>query len=154
MSILIKEHFNRWYSLKMYYLSITIVDLPISVNWFMAVLILHFILIDIFISDSLLCPLYSNYILDDRATIRMAKNRNVYSYIPFGCFCCTEFWTDDWCHFWCCGMLLFILYYSRHATIPLFLEWHFCGSSSFSTYDDVCWFWCYTQRPSSSSLLG
>lgn len=31
MSILIKEHFNRWYSLGSYYMSITIVDLPISV---------------------------------------------------------------------------------------------------------------------------
>nr|CAH7717704.1 unnamed protein product [Callosobruchus chinensis] len=30
MSILIKEHFNRWYSLKMYYLSVTLVDLPLS----------------------------------------------------------------------------------------------------------------------------
>ncbi|KRT86046.1 ABC transporter ATP-binding protein [Oryctes borbonicus] len=32
MSILIKEQFNRWYSLKMYYLSVTIVDIPISVR--------------------------------------------------------------------------------------------------------------------------
>ncbi|XP_059049583.1 ATP-binding cassette subfamily G member 4 [Achroia grisella] len=31
MSILSKEHFNRWYSLGSYYVSITIVDLPISV---------------------------------------------------------------------------------------------------------------------------
>ncbi|XP_028133293.2 ATP-binding cassette sub-family G member 4 [Diabrotica virgifera virgifera] len=31
MSILIKEHFNRWYSLKMYYTSVTIVDIPVSV---------------------------------------------------------------------------------------------------------------------------
>lgn len=31
MSILIKEHFNRWYSLKMYYLSVTLIDIPISV---------------------------------------------------------------------------------------------------------------------------
>ncbi|CAH1985287.1 unnamed protein product [Acanthoscelides obtectus] len=30
LSILIKEHFNRWYSLKMYYLSVTLVDLPLS----------------------------------------------------------------------------------------------------------------------------
>lgn len=31
MSILIKEHFNRWYSLKMYYAQVTIVDLPIAI---------------------------------------------------------------------------------------------------------------------------
>lgn len=31
MSILIKEHFNRWYSLRVYYTSVTIVDIPISV---------------------------------------------------------------------------------------------------------------------------
>ncbi|XP_066245531.1 ATP-binding cassette sub-family G member 4 [Euwallacea similis] len=30
MSILIKEHFNRWYSLKMYYTSVTIIDIPLS----------------------------------------------------------------------------------------------------------------------------
>ncbi|CAG2066211.1 unnamed protein product, partial [Timema podura] len=30
MTILKKEHFNRWYSLKSFYLSITIVDIPIS----------------------------------------------------------------------------------------------------------------------------
>ncbi|VVC95609.1 unnamed protein product [Leptidea sinapis] len=31
MSVLLKEHFNRWYSLGSYYISITIVDLPISI---------------------------------------------------------------------------------------------------------------------------
>lgn len=31
MSILLKEHFNRWYSLKAYYISITLMDLPISI---------------------------------------------------------------------------------------------------------------------------
>ncbi|KAJ8930259.1 hypothetical protein NQ314_016952 [Rhamnusium bicolor] len=31
ISILIKEHFNRWYSLKMYYVSVTLVDIPLSV---------------------------------------------------------------------------------------------------------------------------
>lgn len=32
MGILLKEHFNRWYSLKSYYISVTLLDLPISVN--------------------------------------------------------------------------------------------------------------------------
>lgn len=31
MSILLKEHFNRWYSLKMYYTSVTLLSIPISV---------------------------------------------------------------------------------------------------------------------------
>ncbi|XP_059222107.1 ATP-binding cassette sub-family G member 4 [Stomoxys calcitrans] len=31
MSILLKEHFNRWYSLKAYYTSITLLDLPLSI---------------------------------------------------------------------------------------------------------------------------
>ncbi|XP_061379873.1 ATP-binding cassette sub-family G member 4 [Danaus plexippus] len=31
MSILLKEHFNRWYSLGSYYISINVVDLPISI---------------------------------------------------------------------------------------------------------------------------
>uniref|UniRef100_A0A336M1M3 CSON010477 protein n=1 Tax=Culicoides sonorensis TaxID=179676 RepID=A0A336M1M3_CULSO len=31
MSIIIKEHFNRWYSLKMYYTAVTLIDLPISI---------------------------------------------------------------------------------------------------------------------------
>ncbi|KAF5280006.1 hypothetical protein FQA39_LY05387 [Lamprigera yunnana] len=31
MSVLTKEHFNRWYSLKMYYTSLCLVDIPISV---------------------------------------------------------------------------------------------------------------------------
>ncbi|XP_049867817.1 ATP-binding cassette sub-family G member 1 [Pectinophora gossypiella] len=31
MSVLSKEHFNRWYSLGSYYISITIVDLPVSI---------------------------------------------------------------------------------------------------------------------------
>ncbi|XP_012228224.1 ATP-binding cassette sub-family G member 4 [Linepithema humile] len=31
MSILLKEHFNRWYSLKAFYTAITLIDLPISI---------------------------------------------------------------------------------------------------------------------------
>ncbi|KAL3266491.1 hypothetical protein HHI36_010661 [Cryptolaemus montrouzieri] len=31
MSILIKEHFNRWYSLKMYFMSVILIDIPLSV---------------------------------------------------------------------------------------------------------------------------
>ena len=31
MSILLKEHFNRWYSLKAFYTAITVIELPISV---------------------------------------------------------------------------------------------------------------------------
>ncbi|XP_032665790.1 ATP-binding cassette sub-family G member 4 [Odontomachus brunneus] len=31
MSILIKEHFNRWYSLKAFYTALTLIDLPISI---------------------------------------------------------------------------------------------------------------------------
>ncbi|CAK9803155.1 ATP-binding cassette subfamily G member 4 [Anthophora plagiata] len=31
MSILLKEHFNRWYSLKAFYTALTLVDLPISI---------------------------------------------------------------------------------------------------------------------------
>lgn len=31
LDILIKEHFNRWYSLKAYYLGMTIIDLPVTI---------------------------------------------------------------------------------------------------------------------------
>ena len=31
MSILQKEHFNRWYSLKAFYISVNVVDIPVSV---------------------------------------------------------------------------------------------------------------------------
>lgn len=31
MAILLKEHFNRWYSLKAYYMSVTLLDIPVSV---------------------------------------------------------------------------------------------------------------------------
>lgn len=32
MSILIKEHFNRWYSLKAYYVSVNLLDIPVAVS--------------------------------------------------------------------------------------------------------------------------
>lgn len=32
MNILLKEHFNKWYSLKAFYTAITIVDLPVSIT--------------------------------------------------------------------------------------------------------------------------
>jgi len=31
-SVMRKEYFNRWYSLSSYYISITLVDLPVQVN--------------------------------------------------------------------------------------------------------------------------
>lgn len=31
MSILQKEHFNRWYSLKAFYISVNIIDIPVSI---------------------------------------------------------------------------------------------------------------------------
>lgn len=31
INILIKEHFNRWYSLKAYYVALTIIDVPVTV---------------------------------------------------------------------------------------------------------------------------
>jgi len=31
MNILIKEHFNRWYSMKMYFLSVQLIDIPLSI---------------------------------------------------------------------------------------------------------------------------
>lgn len=31
MGVILKEHFNRWYTLKCYYLSVTIIDLPLSI---------------------------------------------------------------------------------------------------------------------------
>ncbi|XP_018331815.1 ATP-binding cassette sub-family G member 4 [Agrilus planipennis] len=43
MSILIKEHFNRWYSLKMYYTAVTLVDIPVSVvSCFIFTVIVYF----------------------------------------------------------------------------------------------------------------
>lgn len=33
MPVLLKENFNRWYSLKSYYLAITLSDLPFQVRW-------------------------------------------------------------------------------------------------------------------------
>lgn len=32
MSVVLKEHFNRWYTLKSYYLSVIIIDIPLSVS--------------------------------------------------------------------------------------------------------------------------
>jgi len=32
LSVMRKEYFNRWYSLSTYYISVTLVDLPVQVN--------------------------------------------------------------------------------------------------------------------------
>ncbi|KAF7988675.1 hypothetical protein HCN44_001248 [Aphidius gifuensis] len=43
MSILTKEHFNRWYSLKMFYTSVTLIDIPVSiVSCFLFTIIIYF----------------------------------------------------------------------------------------------------------------
>lgn len=43
MNILKKEHFNRWYSLKMFYTSVTLIDIPVSfVCCFVFTIIIYF----------------------------------------------------------------------------------------------------------------
>lgn len=33
VNVLLKEHFNRWYSLKMYYFANILLDIPVSVSY-------------------------------------------------------------------------------------------------------------------------
>jgi hypothetical protein len=66
MSILIKEHFNRWYSLKMYYASVTLIDIPVSVR-----LTSHYLKpVLIYLVGCLLCTLLDHNLWDDGTTLR------------------------------------------------------------------------------------
>jgi hypothetical protein len=66
MSILIKEHFNRWYSLKMYYASVTLIDIPVSVR-----LTSHYLKpVLIYLVGCLLCTLLDHNLWYDGTTLR------------------------------------------------------------------------------------
>lgn len=74
MSILIKEHFNRWYSLKMYYTAVTLIDIPVSVSLgLVAKTFINFFQI----SDSVLFHIHSNNLLDDGSTDGIGPNYHV-----------------------------------------------------------------------------
>lgn len=92
MSILIKEHFNRWYSLKPYVISVTVTDIPVLVSdaiW----RITNFIFYFRNVLDDLLLVIYINIIFNDWSTIRTSEGTNVCSYKYFSSVGCTKFWS-------------------------------------------------------------
>jgi hypothetical protein len=120
MSILIKEHFNRWYSLKMYYASVTLIDIPVSVR-----LTSHYLkTVLIYLVGCLLCTLLDHNLWDDGATLRTRPILHVLGHQYASRVCGAKFRINDRSRLQRC-------------------QWYFSGTNVISTNDDVCRFWSH-----------
>lgn len=97
MSILLKEHFNRWYSLKAYYTSITLIDLPISVGNIILRKILNILNDFIYALDHWLSALYCHCLFVELSTNGVDALLDVFCHKFANCICRSKLWPDDWC---------------------------------------------------------
>jgi len=82
ISILTKEHFNRWYSLKSYYIATNILDVPITVS--ARPLVAAYPLTDNrqlpfpVVADARLFDIFRDHLPDDRTTVGMGQVQHVH----------------------------------------------------------------------------
>ena len=103
LTILIKEHFNRWYSLKAYYTSVTLLDLPISVS---PELFVKSAKLTVPILGVLLSHIHADHIFSELTTDGIVPIRNVLCDQYAGRVCRPKFGFDDWRLVQCCGEFL------------------------------------------------
>lgn len=92
MPVLLKENFNRWYSLRTYYLAITISDLPFQVYFRHLVKLRVKLKTLLFISDYFLCAVRVNCLLFHVTTARTVPIPNVPGSLSSDFICCAKRW--------------------------------------------------------------
>lgn len=137
MSILLKEHFNRWYSLKMYYASVTLLGIPISIVCCIIFSVMIYLLSAQPLEFSRFAMFFAISLMLD--------------FVGQSIGLCVGAWFDVVVCLYISLLQFEIL--SLHF-ILFFLERNFLGANTVYSNDDVCWFWCNTTRHSDLFKMG
>lgn len=101
MPVLLKEHFNRWYSLRSYYLAITVSDMPFQVIYAYSILRKRCYINTV--SDCFWNCIRDDSVLHDIAASGSVQVWNVLGCLFVGVICSSKCWIGSWSRHECTG---------------------------------------------------